>query len=29
MQGLAAQAAIPIDLEAPAAPLIGHIGKEI
>jgi len=29
MQGLAAQAAIPIDLEGPASPLIGHIGKEL
>ena len=25
MQGLAAQAAIPIDLESPTSPLIGHV----
>lgn len=27
MQGLAAQAAIPIDIEAASSPLIGHVGK--
>ena len=27
MQGLAAQAAIPIDLEAASSPLIGHVSK--
>ncbi|MGD9762582.1 MAG: helix-turn-helix domain-containing protein [Candidatus Binatia bacterium] len=27
MQGLAAQAAIPIDLEAIPSPLIGHVAK--
>ena len=27
MQGLAAQAAIPVDLDAAAAPLIGHIRR--
>jgi DNA-binding transcriptional regulator YiaG len=27
MQGLAAQAAIPIDLEAAQSPLIGHVSK--
>ena len=27
MQGLAAQAAIPVDLEAATAPLIGHISS--
>ncbi len=29
MQGLAAQAAIPVDLENASAPLIGHVGKGI
>jgi DNA-binding transcriptional regulator YiaG len=28
MQGLAAQAAIPVDFESGSAPLIGHVGKE-
>lgn len=28
MQGLAAQAAIPVDFEGGEAPLIGHVGKE-
>jgi putative transcriptional regulator len=28
MQGLAAQAAIPLDFENSSAPLIGHVGKE-
>ena len=27
MQGLAAQAAIPVDLDAAAAPLIGHVSS--
>ena len=27
MQGLATQAAIPIDLEATSSPLIGHVSK--
>lgn len=27
MQGLAAQAAIPVDLEAANSPLIGHVSK--
>jgi putative transcriptional regulator len=29
MQNLASQAAIPLDLDSDAAPLIGHVGKEI
>ncbi len=29
MQNLASQAAIPLDLDSDAAPLIGHIGKEL
>ncbi len=29
MQGLASQAAIPLDLDSDPAPLIGHIGKEM
>lgn len=28
MQGLAAQAAIPVDFESGNAPLIGHVAKE-
>ncbi len=28
MQGLAAQAAIPVDLENSSTPLIGHVGRE-
>ena len=28
MQGLAAQAAIPVAFESGSAPLIGHVGKE-
>ena len=28
MQGLASQAAIPLDLDSEPAPLIGHVGKE-
>ena len=27
MQGLAAQAAIPVDFESSASPLIGHVGE--
>lgn len=29
MQELAAQAAVPVDFQAPTATLVGHIGKEL
>ena len=29
MQGLAAQAAIPLEFEETAAPLVGHVGRDV